>query len=184
MDIFQKHTKLSEIHWPVFKLGEKQPNQESGLVYYYTHYVDEMNHESATVRVVDDTSVPGLTLGMRRLRLKTDPKVTLFPIRTAIYFLADLVKLAKSTSWFVDNSGRVFHYEKSTRAKLTTKRIKQVLPAGGIGCVFELHGIPNRFKAMQRPGEHEQYARVLQLGMGFIFYGFCETHKPDSWRMV
>lgn len=179
-----KHTKLSEIRWPVFKLGERQPQQESGLVYYYTHYVDELNCESATIRVVDDTSVPGATLGLRRLQLKTGPKVTLFPIRTAIYFLADLVKLAKSTSWFVDNSGRVFHYEKSVRAKLTTKRIKQVLPASGLGCVFELQGVPSRFKAMRRPQEHELYARVLQLGMGFIFYGFCDAHKPDSWRMV
>lgn len=153
-------------------------------MFYYTHYVDESNQETATIRVVDDRSVAGDTLGMRRLRLKTDPKVTLFPVRTAIYFLADLVKLAKATTWFVDSSGRVFHYEKTTRAKLTTKRIKQVLPADGLGCVFELQGIPSRFKAMQRPGEHQQYARVLQLGMSFIFYGFCDEHKPDSWRMV
>jgi hypothetical protein len=153
-------------------------------VYYYTHYVDELNSETATVRVVDDASIPGTTLGMRRLRLKADPKVTLFPVRTAIYFLADLVKLAKSTTWFIDNSGRVFHYEKTTRAKLTTRKIKQVLPAAGLGCVFELQGLSSRFKAMQRPGENQHYARVLQLGMAHIFYGFCDAHKPDSWRMV
>ena len=182
--IDDKHTKLSEIVWPVFRLGEKKPEQDSGLVYYYTHYVDEMNSETATIRVVDDQNVPGPTIGLRRLRLKSEHKATLFPIRTAIYFLADLVKLAKSTTWFIDNSGRVFHYEKTTRAKLTTKRIKQVLPAQGLGCVFELSGIPNRFKAMQRPEEHQHYARVLQLGMSFIFYGFCDEHKPDSWRMV
>ena len=168
----------------MFKLGEKQPNQESGLVYYYTHYVDELNTESATIRVVDDTSVSGSTLGLRRLKLKSDPKVTLFPIRTAIYFLSDLVKLAKSTSWFIDSSGRVFNYEKSVRAKLTTKRIKQVLPASGLGCVFELQGLSSRFKAIQRPSENQHYARVLQLGMAHIFYGFCDTHKPDSWRMI
>lgn len=168
----------------MFKLGERQPNQESGLVYYYTHYVDELNSETATIRVVDDASVPGNTLGLRRLQLKTDPGVTLFPIRTAIYFVADLVKLAKSTTWFIDNSGRVFHYEKNTRAKLTTRKIKKVLPASGLGCVVELEGISSRFKSMQRPGEFQHFARVLQLGMGFIFYGFCEERKPDSWRMI
>lgn len=183
MDISQKHTKLSEIHWPVFKLGEREPVQQDGLVFYYTHYVDELNCESATVRIVDDRNLPQANLGLRRLALKASGE-SLFPIRTAIYFLADLVKLAKSTSWFVDNSGRVFHYEKTVRAKLTTKKLKQVLPAAGLGCVFELQGISHRFKAMRRPQEHEQYARVLQLGMGFIFYGFCDTHKPDSWRMV
>lgn len=142
-----------------------------------------MNTETATIRVVDDRNLPQANLGLRRLSLKAAGE-PLFPIRTAIYFLADLVKLAKATTWFVDSSGRVFHYEKTTRAKLTTKRIKQVLPAAGLGCVFELQGVPNRFKAMRRPEPHELYARVLKLGMSFIFYGFCDEHKPDSWRMV
>jgi hypothetical protein len=92
--------------------------------------------------------------------------------------------LGKSTAWFIDSSGRVFQYEKNTRAKLQTKRVRQVLPADGLGCVIELEGISSRFKSLHRPGEHEQYARVLNLGLGFLFYGFCETVKPDSWRMV
>lgn len=167
----------------MFKLGERQPAQDGGLVFYYTHYVDELNTENVTLRIVDNKDYPQKTLGLRRLALKAVGE-SLFPIRTAIYFLADLVKLAKSTTWFIDSSGRVFHYEKTTRAKLTTKKVKNVLPADGLGCVFELEGISSRFKAMRRPGEHEHYARVLQLGMGFIFYGFCDTHKPDSWRMV
>lgn len=133
--------------------------------------------------MVDDSNLSQTTLGLRRLAMKADG-VDLFPIRTAIYFLADLVKLAKSTTWFVDSSGRVFQYEKNTRAKLQTKRIKQILPADGLGCVVELEGISSRFKSMQRPSEHQSYARVLRLGMGFIFYGFCEEVKPDSWRMV
>ena len=132
---------------------------------------------------MDDRSYPQKTLGLRRLALKLEG-TNLFPIRTAIYFLADLIKLGKSTTWFIDSSGKVFQYEKNTRAKLTTKRIKNVLPAEGLGCVFELEGIPSRFKTMRRPSEDEQYAQVLRLGMGFIFYGFCETVKPDSWRMV
>lgn len=165
----------------MFRLGERKPEQYSGLVFYHTHYVDDMNTESVNIRVVDDANLSGTTLGLRRLQLQDEK---LFPIRTAIYFLADLVKLAKSTTWFIDNSGRVFQYEKNTRAKLQTKRIKQVLPAQGLGCVVELEGISSRFKAMQRPSETQNFARVLKLGMGFIFYGFCETVKPDSWRMV
>lgn len=174
---------MSEIAWPVFRLADKKPAQQSELVFYHTHYVDNNNLESVALRVVDDRSYPQKTLGLRRLALKLEG-TNLFPIRTAIYFLADLIKLGKSTTWFIDSSGKVFQYEKNTRAKLTTKRIKNVLPAEGLGCVFELEGIPSRFKAMRRPSEDEQYAQVLRLGMGFIFYGFCETVKPDSWRMV
>lgn len=181
--IQDKHTSLQEIVWPVFKLADKEPSYSDGLVFFHTHYVDENNCEKVSIRPIDDRNYPQKTLGLRRLAMKSDG-VELYPIRTSIYFLADLIKLAKAAAWFIDSSGRVFQYEKNTRAKLTTKTIKQVLPADGLGCVIELVGISSRFKSLQRPTEHQHYARVLKLGMGFLFYGFCETHKPDSWRMV
>lgn len=175
---------LTEITWPVFRLSEKPPVQRDNLVFFFTEYVTETNEPVGSIRIVDDRGLPQATLGLRRLALAADPQTKLHPIRTAIYFLADLVKLAKSTTWFIDNSGRVFQYEKNTRAKLTTKKIKQVLPADGLGCVVELEGISSRFKCMRRPAEHQGYARVLQHGMGFLFYGFCEEVKADTWRMV
>lgn len=165
----------------MFRLGERKPEQNSGLVFYYTEYIDNDNISSINIRLVDDANLNGKTLGLRRLKLRSEK---LFPIRTAIYFLADLVKLAKTTTWFIDNSGRVFQYTKNTRAKLTTKKVKNILPAMGLGCVVELAGISSRFKAMMRPRDEQIYARVLQVGMAYIFYGFCETHKPDSWRLV
>lgn len=175
---------LAEIVWPVFRLGEKRPEQHNGLVFYYTEYVDKETQEPSMVhKIVDDASLPGNTLGLRRLQLKSQGH-TLHRITTAIYFLADLVKLAKSTTWFIDSSGRVFNYEKNTRAKLTTRKIKQVLPGTGLGCVVEVEGISSRFKSMIRPSEYESYAVVLKLGMGFLLYGFSETHRPDSWRMI
>jgi hypothetical protein len=183
LDTSQKHTKLSEIHWPVFKLGDKKPTQHEGVVFYHTHYVSELNSETVTLRVVDDRNLPQATLGLRRLALKSSG-ADLYPIRTAIYFLTDLIKLGKSVTWFIDSSGRVFQYEKNTRAKLQTRKVKNVLPADGLGCVIELEGLSSRFKSLRRPQEHEIYAQVLKLGMGFLFYGFCDTRKPDSWRMV
>ena len=178
-----KHTELAKIHWPVFRLGEKQPEQKEGLVFYFTEYIDNDNVASINIRLVDDTSLSGKTLGLRRLQLKTSGE-KLYPVRTAIYFLADLIKLGKSTTWFIDNSGRVFQYRKNTRAKLTTLKIKKVLPALSLGCVLELEGISSRFKSIKRPQDTQQYARVLKIGMVYIFYGFCEELKPDSWRMV
>lgn len=184
MDILSKHTELTKIVWPVFKLGEKQPILKDGLLFYFTEYIDESNISSGNLRIVDDRNLSQQTLGLRRLVLKTSQDTKLFPIRTAIYALADLIKLAKSTTWFIDSSGRIFQYEKNTRAKLTTKKIKNVLPASGLGCVIELEGVSHRFKAMIRPRDEQSYARVLQLGMAYILYGFCDEHKADSWRMI
>ena len=167
----------------MFKLGDRKPSQDAGLVFYHTHYVDELNSETVTLRIIDDRNLPQATLGLRRLALKSSG-VQLYPIRNAIYFLTDLIKLGKSVSWFVDSAGRVFQYQKNTRAKLQTRKVKQILPADGLGCVVELEGLSHRFKSLRRPQEHEIYAQVLKLGMGFLFYGFCSEHKPDSWRMV
>jgi hypothetical protein len=153
-------------------------------VFFHTEYLDESNESSLTLKIVDDTSLPQKTLGLRRLALQKDPKVTLHKISTAIYFLADLIKLAKATTWFIDNSGNVFQWKKYTRAKLVTKKIKQVLPADGIGCVLEVEGLSQRFKSLQRPQDFHQYAVFLVINRMYILYGLSEFTRKDSWRLV
>ena len=154
------------------------------MVYFYTEYLDETNDTSLTIKIVDDASLPQKTLGLRRLVLQKDPKVTLHKISTAVYFLADLIKLAKATTWFIDNSGKVFQWKKYARAKLTTKKIKQVLPADGVGCVLEVEGLSQRFKSLQRPQDFHQYAVFLVINRMYFLYGLSETTRKDSWRLV
>lgn len=176
--------RLAEIAWPVFRLGEKKPEQDSGITYYHTEYVDEEVGKRVNIRVVDDRNLEGSTLGKRRLVLMQQPNTKMFPIHASIYFLADLLKLAKATTWFIDSSGRVFQYKKAARAKLVTKKIKQILPAQGLGCVLEVEGIATRFKCLQRPREYQHYAVLLLNGMGYTLYGLSETPRATSWRMV
>jgi hypothetical protein len=184
LDTLTKFTALQTITWPVFKLSEKEPNRKNGLVYFYTEYLDETNDTSLTIKIVDDTSLPQKTLGLRRLVLQKDPKIKLHKISTAIYFLTDLIKLAKGTTWFIDNNGIVFQWKKYTRAKLITKKIKQVLPADGIGCVLEVEGLPQRFKSLQRPLDFHQYAVFLVINRMYFLYGLSEVTRKDSWRLV
>lgn len=174
---------LQEINFPVFRLGEKRPTTEAGVTFYMAEYSDmDSAKYSSNYRIVDDKNINKPTIGLRRLALAQ--KVSLFPIGSAIYFLADLIKLAKSTTWFVDSIGQVFQHKKSKRAKLTTKKIKQVLPATTLGCVIEVDGLSQRFKSMQPPKEFEKYAGLLEVSGGHILYGFYETQIKDSWRLV
>jgi len=184
LDTSTKFTALQAITWPVFKLSEKEPSRENGLVYFHTEYLDESNETSLNLKIVDDKTLPQKTLGLRRLKLQQDPSVTLHKISTAVYFLADLIKLAKATTWFIDNSGKVFQWKKYTRAKLVTKKIKQVLPADGIGCVLEVEGLSQRFKSLQKPQDFHQYAVFLVLSNMYILYGLSDTTRKDSWRLV
>ena len=184
MDTSTKFTALQAITWPVFKLSEKEPSHGNGLVYFHTEYVDDNNESSLNFKLVDDKNLPQKTLGLRRLALQKDPKVKLHKISTAIYFLADLIKLAKATTWFIDNSGKVFQWKKYARAKLITKKIKQVLPADGIGCVLEVEGLSQRFKSLQRPQDFHQYAVFLVINHMYILYGLSDNTRKDSWRLV
>ena len=176
--------RLEKIVWPVFRLGEKEPQRDDGVIYYATEYSDlDTSEHTATFRVVDDKSVAGDTLSRRRLRLAVD-NVPLFPIRQALYFLGDLLKVAKPTTWFIDSQGQLFQHQKSTRAKLIIKKIKNVFPTTGLGAVIELEGIPQRFKTVFKPSADMQYAALLQTGLTYIFYGLYVDKPAESWRLI
>lgn len=173
--------QLEKIIWPVFKLGNKQPQVENGVVYYHTELLDnDENDLINTIKIVDDQNLPQKTLGLRRLNIDKD---SLSKISTAIYTLQDLVKLATPKIWFIDNSGAVFQYKKSTRAKLQIYRIKQVLPVSGIGCVLEVDGLVERFKSLSIPN-NEKYAAILHYNGKTLFYGLCNEKIKSTWRLI
>jgi len=175
---------LGTIVWPVFRLSEKDPQHNEGVCFYATEYSDlDTNELSANIRIVDDKNIDKPTLSRRRLHMAAN-NVLLYPIRQAIYFLGDLLKVAKATTWFIDSEGLLFQYKKSTRAKLIVKKIKQVLPTDGLGAVIELEGIAHRFKTVFKPDADAQYAAVLQSGLTYIFYGLYKDKPAESWRMI
>ncbi len=176
--------QLRDLVFPVFRLGNKKPLENEGVLYFLSEYADkESGAITHNIRVVDDKTQPGATLGLRRLAMKSTG-VSLYPIRIAVYFLGDLIKLANSETWFIDSSGRLFQHKKFKRAKLQIKKIKKVLPGTGIGCVLELEGIASRFKCMTHPEAHQKYAGVLFIDNGYILYGLYESEAKESWRLV
>lgn len=176
---------LSEISWPVFRLGSKAPEVDGDVTYYYTEY--QVRDESSTrhsFRVIDDKSIPGDTLGQRRLAMANSGEKHLARVSKAIYFTSDLIKLADSRTWFIDNSGKVFKYRKLKTAKLTCHRIKKVLPINGMGAIVEVEGILTRFKTLYSPSREEYYAGILTMGIGHILYGFYTEPFKSSHRRV
>lgn len=175
---------LSQVHWPVFRLLDEKPAAVGTRVLYSRLRLDTETGEYTTIeKVIDDTSLPGTTLGARRLVLASQ-KVKLLKIKKAVYFLADLVKIAKANTWFIDNSGYVFQYKKATRCKLVCKKIANIHPGKVTGVVLELEGIHSRFKAMRSPEPHEVYAGVLLHKSGYLLYGIYEHQFADTWRMI
>ena len=178
--------QLQEIAWPIFRLKEEAPLEENGITFYYYEKLkdtDEALVHLHSIQIVDDKNLEGSSLGFRRMKLLgTEAKI--FPIRTAIYFLADLIKLAKPTSWFIDSSGRVFQYKKFTRAKLQSYKLKKIIPAKGMGCLVEVESKVTRFKSMVYPKPEQKYAAVVTFNRIDLLYGFSETPLKETWRLV
>lgn len=175
--------KLEEISYPVFKLKNDRPIVENGVVLYITSKIDSDDNEIINHYIVDDTNVPGDTLGRRRLKLKTEG-VKLFRLNKAIFFIGDLVKVANSKTWFIDNNGKIFNYKKETRAKLSFHKIIKVfhIPSGGV--IVEVEGIATRFKAMNPPNVDCRFAGILHSSKSLILYGFYDKKYKETWRGV
>jgi hypothetical protein len=168
--------KLSEIAWPVYKLGTK-PNELDGVLCYLKIYKDK-----EVLKVIDDKNLPAKSLAGRRLKLHIDG-FNLHPLRLALYFLSDLIKVAKPNLWFIDAHGKIFQYVKKTFCKLTFKKITKVIPS--VGCsLIEVEGMQARFMALFKPTIEQKYAGLLKIQGSYILYGFYEEKYDDTTRKV
>lgn len=173
--------ELSDIAFPVYKLSHHKPFEMDGVVFFINKY--EKDGKEITT-IVDDKNVPGETLAVRRLSLLKD-KAPLHKLRVSIFFLADLIKLAKNGIWFIDSRGRPFQYKKSKFVDLLFIKIKEVyaIPTGG--SILLLEGLEQRFKTMYKVTPEFTYAGILALNSkSNILYGIYKDKPKDSKRKI
>lgn len=176
-------TSLSEIAYPVFKIGTEEPSTHDGVLYYYYERENSEGNTEILLRVIDDKSIAQPTLAKRRLRaLSMGAK--LFKLKIAVFFLGDLIKIATPHTWFIDSKGKLFQYSKTKVAKLKTYRIKQVIPIQSGGVIVEAEGLMTRFKSLFAPSKQCTHVGILHMGMSLVLYGFYEHSCADSWRKV
>ena len=169
--------KLNEIDWPIYKLGSTRPLVEDGVVFYH-----HTTSNGSVIEIVDDKSIGGKNLATRRMKLAFQ-NVKLFRIKFALFFVADLIKLAKPGVWFIDSSGKIFQYTKSKFVPLVFKKISNIIK--DVGCyLIEIEGSPIRYKVLYPPTEVQKYAGLLVLGMGLIIYGFYEELHTTTYRKI
>lgn len=158
--------------------------QEYGLLYYCNEYFNIDTAEfNKVVSIVDDTNIPEQTLSRRRLRAKAQG-TALYPLRRAIFFLGDFIKLAKRGYWFIDSNGKLFTYNKVAKAKLSFHKIKKIIPSKSTGSLIEVEGIPHRFKTLYIVKNSMRYAGILSRGHTHILYGVYEQKYKDTWRLI
>ena len=175
--------KLTEISFPVYKLGKRKPIVEDGLVFYLNKTEEEDGSIVYFPKIIDDTNIDEISLSKRRLKL-LEKGEKLFRLRYALFFISDMLKMTKGATWFIDSKGKIFEYVKRVRVPLIFKKIKEIIPIKSGGVIVEIHGIPYRFKSLFRPLIEQKYAGLLYFDNGYVLYGFYDKLYDKTTRMI
>lgn len=183
MESLTKPISLTDIVYPVFKIGTERPLFEEGVVLYIYHYRLDDGSYRTKYSIIDDRTLEGDTLAKRRIHLvKTGVKIK--KLSRAVFFLGDFIKVAKAGTWMIDSAGNVFQYKKTKSVKLVYKPIKQIIPIKSGGAIIEVQGIPSRFKCLYKPANNIKYAGVIEHGMSYILYDLSVEQFDSTRRML
>lgn len=182
MESLTKSISLTEIVYPVFKIGTERPLFEEGVVMYIYYYRKE-DDTIAKYHIVDDRTLVGKSLAERRLKLLKQG-IRLKKLSRAVFFLGDLIKVATASTWLIDSMGNVFRYKKSKSMKLVYKPIKQIIPIKSGGAIIEVQGVPSRFKCLYKPNSNIKYAGIIEYGMSHILYDLSTEQFDSTRRMI
>lgn len=174
---------FSKIQFPIYYLGHNKPTVEGKKI--YMHYVVDNKHEENEDKIllVDDRSIEADSLALRRLQLKNSG-VKLAKLKYAVFFIGDMLKLCKGTTWFIDSEGNLFEYRKTRKVPLVFRKISQIIPLRTGGAIVEVQGIGTRFKVLHAPSGTEKWAGLLLVGVSYILYGLYDTQLEDTVRAV
>ena len=174
---------LSDLSFPIFLLGKEKPLIESNVAFYLLGKDIKYSDAEYKVNLIDDKNLPAATLAKRRLILNSQG-VSLVKLNKAIFFLGDLIKLAKGAPWFIDSVGFIFQYKKTHRAKLKFYKIAKVLPMPAGGAIIEAEGIATRFKVLFQPSDYHSHAGILHWKNTLILYGLYDKKYSDTTRLI
>lgn len=172
---------LSEITFPVFRLGEVEPIVENGATFYLS-LSEDGDERTYHLRLIDDKKIKGKSLATRRIALITNGR-KVQRISRAFFFIGDFLKASKSTTWFIDYKGILFNYKKSKYVPLTYKKIDKTIRLPSGGAIIEVAG--TRYKVLFAPKVDELYVGLLIIGTGqSLLYGVYKEKHKDSRRMI
>lgn len=180
---------MSQISYPVYRLLKTRPVITEGVsCYLYENLVENEEGDIVSnnkVRFIDDNTLSGKTLAMRRLQLK-QIGVKLMTLNRAFFFISDLLKAADAGRWFIDSNGKIFTIAKTTRAKLKFVKVTKLIPIPTGGAIVECEGGVARYKCLFAPTIDISvlHAGLLQYNKGLILYGFYDRKHKDTWRMI
>ena len=129
--------------------------------------------------LIDDTNMPGVTLGVRRVQT---PFTELLPLRRSLISHVGLLKQTKKN--FIDSKGIPFTYEKTHFCKLKYYKIRKV-DLKATASLLWVHGIKTPFTIPRPPKEDRSWAGILHMGnIPWLLYEYSKVKLKDTKRKV
>lgn len=130
-------------------------------------------------QVVDDTKMPGKTLGIRRLQCG---RKDLFKLKRAILDIPGLLKIRGH--YFIDSNGTPLIYEKTMSSKLKAYRIKRVERKEEASLLW-LDKVNFPITIPRPPLNNPRWARLLhRADTPWLLYDYISTYTKDTYRRV
>lgn len=165
--MYKSFKDIKNIVFPVYALPSDDWYEQDGVLFINDG------------KVLDDTNMPGETLGVRRLQCgRTD----LQNIRRAYTDFPSM--LASKKKIFIDSAGTPFIYNKTMNSPLIHHKIKRIELKELISIVW-LNSVPSPFTIPRPPYDDPQWARVLYYkGAPWLIYDFASQRGKDSYKRV
>jgi len=166
--------KFTDVEFPIFPITGQYGIEYIGGATYATR-------EGIVPALIDDTSLEGNTLGLRRLQAAEGG---LLLLRLPISFSCWKSVIGNKARLFIDNSGYTFIYKPSRRMRIKYYKVKtQVTLDNGAIAYIEGSNIPIRLSASLEEGT------VWYLGLGFldgepVLFDISDEPKKSTWRKV
>lgn len=165
--MYKQFKDIKGIKFPVYPLPSSDWYRQDGVL-----FID-------SGKVLDDTNMPGTTLGIRRLQCgRTD----LCKLKKAYTDFPSMLKSRHRI--FIDSAGIPFIYKRTINSPLIHHSIKRVEPKDDRSIVW-FSNIPYPMEIPRPPYGDARWARVLYFaGSPWFIFDFTEERGRDSYKRV
>ena len=165
--MYKQFKDIKNVQFPVYALPSSDWYRQDGVL-----FIDDG-------KVLDDTNMPGTTLGVRRLQCgRTD----LCKLKRAYIDFNSMLQSKRRT--LIDSKGTPFIYKLTINSPLIHHSITEV-ELKEDHSIIRLKNIGYPMSIPRPPYGDARYARVLYFkGLPWMIYDFSEERGKDSYRRV
>ena len=157
---------LSNVTYPAFRLPIMDWEFKDGLLI-------------ANNQIIDDTNMPGASLGVRRLQT---PFKSLFPLEKS--YDSPIAVIKETPGTYIDSIGKIFIYEKTIFSRLKYYKIKKIDKKITYSILW-LHRVNFPIKIPRPPTPEFTWAGMLHIDYRpWLLYGYATEKLGDTRRKI